>query len=114
MEEYNWAGARVEVLGAGRSGSHATEVMKVFPGTRVQLLSPREHDESDKGFVDWKFLSVLSWGENPRGTWVLDIVDKVSRLQETSSRDLHFDLPTRIYFIAIAPRHVILNFVTLL
>ncbi|XP_023717967.1 neuroendocrine convertase 1 isoform X2 [Cryptotermes secundus] len=46
-------------------------------GTRVQLLSPRERDQSDKGFVGWKFLSVLSWGEQPRGKWVLDIIDQV-------------------------------------
>jgi proprotein convertase subtilisin/kexin type 1 len=52
--------------------------MKMFAGTRVQLLSPRELDQSDKGFVDWKFMSVLTWGEQPRGTWVLDITDKVS------------------------------------
>jgi hypothetical protein len=66
--------------GAYRSGSHATEVIKMFPGTRVQLLGPRERDQSDQGFVDWKFMSVLSWGEQPRGTWVLDIIDEVSRI----------------------------------
>ncbi|KAJ9600056.1 hypothetical protein L9F63_009647, partial [Diploptera punctata] len=46
-------------------------------GTTVQLLSPRNLDRSDKGFTNWKFMSVLTWGENPRGTWTLDIVDKV-------------------------------------
>lgn len=46
-------------------------------GTRVQLLSPRERDQSEKGFVDWKFMSVLSWGEQPGGTWVLDVIDEV-------------------------------------
>lgn len=50
----------------------------MFAGTRVQLLSPRQRDQSDKGFVNWKFMSVLSWGEQPQGTWVLDIIDEVS------------------------------------
>jgi len=57
---------------------HTTEVISLFTGTRVQLLSPRQHDQSDKGFVNWKFMSVLSWGEQPRGTWVLDIIDEVT------------------------------------
>jgi hypothetical protein len=58
---------------------HTTEVITISAGTRVQLLSPRQRDQSDKGFVNWKFMSVLSWGEQPRGTWVLDIIDEVSR-----------------------------------
>jgi proprotein convertase subtilisin/kexin type 1 len=57
---------------------HTTEVISLFAGTRVQLLSHRQHDQSDKGFVNWKFMSVLSWGEQPRGTWVLDIIDEVT------------------------------------
>ena len=58
--------------------NHTTEVITLFTGTRVQLLSPRQRDQSDKGFMNWKFMSVLSWGEQPRGTWVLDIIDEVS------------------------------------
>jgi subtilisin-like proprotein convertase family protein len=57
---------------------HTTEVITLFAGTRVQLLSPRQRDQSDKGFVNWKFMSVLTWGEQPRGTWVLDIIDEVT------------------------------------
>ncbi|XP_066995940.2 neuroendocrine convertase 1-like [Anabrus simplex] len=45
-------------------------------GTRVQLLGPRKLDDSDKGFVNWKFMSVLTWGENPTGIWMLEISDK--------------------------------------
>jgi subtilisin-like proprotein convertase family protein len=57
---------------------HTTEVITLFAGTKVQLLSHRQLDQSDKGFVNWKFMSVLSWGEQPRGTWVLDIIDEVT------------------------------------
>ena len=34
-------------------------------------------DQSDKGFVNWKFMSVLTWGEHAKGTWSLEIVDQV-------------------------------------
>ena len=60
-------------------GNHrTTEVISLFAGTRIQLLSPRIYDQSDKGFVNWKFMSVLTWGEQPRGTWILDIMDEVN------------------------------------
>lgn len=51
--------------------------VRPFTGTTIQLLSPRQRDQSDKGFEDWKFMSVLSWGEQPSGTWILDIIDEV-------------------------------------
>jgi subtilisin-like proprotein convertase family protein len=40
-------------------------------GTEAQLLQPRRNDKSKAGFRDWIFLSVATWGENPRGTWRL-------------------------------------------
>nr|XP_034178752.1 neuroendocrine convertase 1-like isoform X1 [Osmia lignaria]XP_034178753.1 neuroendocrine convertase 1-like isoform X1 [Osmia lignaria] len=46
-------------------------------GTNVQLLKPRRLDNSDSGFESWKFMSVASWGEDPRGTWTLDILDEI-------------------------------------
>ncbi|XP_021936624.1 neuroendocrine convertase 1-like isoform X2 [Zootermopsis nevadensis] len=56
----------------------ALEMQLTSPaGTGIQLLSPRQRDQSDKGFEDWKFMSVLSWGEQPSGTWILDIIDEV-------------------------------------
>lgn len=45
-------------------------------GTKVQILKPRKLDDSAAGFQKWKFMSVASWGEDPRGTWILDIVDQ--------------------------------------
>lgn len=46
-------------------------------GTEAQLLLPRRNDKSMKGFRDWTFLSLATWGEDPRGTWRLncDIFD---------------------------------------
>ncbi|KOC66569.1 Neuroendocrine convertase 1 [Habropoda laboriosa] len=45
-------------------------------GFTVQLLKPRKWDNSTSGFKEWKFMSVASWGEDPRGIWILDIADK--------------------------------------
>merc|ERR1712038_2016725 len=42
-------------------------------GTRAQLLDNRPHDVSGSGFTNWPFMSVHSWGENPRGKWRLEI-----------------------------------------
>ncbi|XP_015432292.1 PREDICTED: neuroendocrine convertase 1-like [Dufourea novaeangliae] len=46
-------------------------------GTTVQILKPRKLDDSPAGFEKWKFMSVASWGEDPRGCWVLDILDEI-------------------------------------
>ncbi|XP_036141691.1 neuroendocrine convertase 1 isoform X2 [Monomorium pharaonis] len=45
-------------------------------GTTVNILSPRKLDNSNV-FIKWKFMSVATWGEDPRGTWILDITDEV-------------------------------------
>ncbi|XP_043523370.1 neuroendocrine convertase 1-like isoform X1 [Frieseomelitta varia] len=46
-------------------------------GTKVQILKPRKLDDSAAGFEKWKFMSVASWGEDPRGSWFLDILDEI-------------------------------------
>lgn len=45
-------------------------------GTRSRLLSPRGEDLSDEGFMKWPFMTTHSWGEDPRGTWTLEINDE--------------------------------------
>ncbi|KAF7414457.1 hypothetical protein HZH68_002946 [Vespula germanica] len=50
---------------------------KDFLSTKVQLLGPRKLDDSSEGFNKWKFMSVASWGEDPHGTWILHIFDKI-------------------------------------
>lgn len=46
-------------------------------GTRTRLLSPRRRDNSRAGFRRWPFMSVHTWGEDPKGWWQLEIYDKV-------------------------------------
>ncbi|XP_043284514.1 neuroendocrine convertase 1-like isoform X2 [Venturia canescens] len=45
-------------------------------GTKTTVLNPRRLDDSKEGFTKWKFMSVATWGENPRGTWTLEITDQ--------------------------------------
>merc|ERR1719187_278824 len=42
-------------------------------GTKSQLLTTRSRDTSTRGFQDWPFLTVFSWGEDPAGTWLLEV-----------------------------------------
>ena len=51
-------------------------------GTKSQLLARRPHDSSRAGFHDWPFLTVFCWGENPAGTWQLEIQNE-GRYQAT-------------------------------
>lgn len=48
-------------------------------GTKTVLLAERQRDKSPYGFKDWDFMSVHTWGEDPTGTWILKIIDTVSR-----------------------------------
>ncbi|KAK6049761.1 convertase P-domain protein, partial [Cooperia oncophora] len=42
-------------------------------GCTIQLLQPRKNDDSPDGLSQWPFISVGHWGENPRGTWKLEV-----------------------------------------
>lgn len=44
-------------------------------GTKSELLKERRQDYSNKGFQNWPFMTVFSWGENPRGKWTLKVTD---------------------------------------
>ncbi|XP_071450351.1 neuroendocrine convertase 1-like [Hetaerina americana] len=44
-------------------------------GTTAQLLKVRPADDSSNGFQRWRFMSVLTWAENPTGIWKLLIQD---------------------------------------
>lgn len=50
----------------------------IIKGTNTMLLSEREQDWSDEGFVNWPLMSVHTWGENPSGTWKLRLNDRVN------------------------------------
>ncbi|CAG5101699.1 Similar to Pcsk1: Neuroendocrine convertase 1 (Rattus norvegicus) [Cotesia congregata] len=56
----------------------ALEIYLTSPtGTRIKILNRRKLDDSQDGFKNWKFMSVATWGEDPRGTWTLHITDNV-------------------------------------
>lgn len=44
-------------------------------GTNWLTIDSRcsDHDLSRAGFVSWPFMSVHTWGEGPRGSWLLEI-----------------------------------------
>ncbi|KAA8583722.1 hypothetical protein FQN60_014930 [Etheostoma spectabile] len=43
-------------------------------GTKSILLSRRPRDDNSKvGFDKWPFMTTHTWGEDPRGTWVLEV-----------------------------------------
>eukprot|EP00095_Tigriopus_kingsejongensis_P009291 snap_masked-scaffold175_size286436-processed-gene-1.14 protein:Tk09291 transcript:snap_masked-scaffold175_size286436-processed-gene-1.14-mRNA-1 annotation:"furin-like convertase" len=44
-------------------------------GTRSTLLFPRPRDSFATTFEEWPFLSVHFWGENPTGTWKLEVMN---------------------------------------
>ena len=44
-------------------------------GTRSVLLLPRPRDSFATTFEEWPFLSVHFWGENPTGTWKLEVLN---------------------------------------
>ncbi|KAB0801664.1 hypothetical protein PPYR_03850 [Photinus pyralis] len=56
----------------------ALEMFLTSPaGTRVQILNAREYDTSSKGFQNWTFMSVATWGERPDGPWTVTVQDQV-------------------------------------
>uniref|UniRef100_A0A224XK28 furin n=1 Tax=Panstrongylus lignarius TaxID=156445 RepID=A0A224XK28_9HEMI len=59
-------------------------------GTKTTLLARRPHDISRSGFRSWPFMSVHTWGENPIGTWMLDIHNEARFLAQLSDWNLIF------------------------
>uniref|UniRef100_A0A8B9T289 Neuroendocrine convertase 1 n=1 Tax=Anas platyrhynchos TaxID=8839 RepID=A0A8B9T289_ANAPL len=72
-------------------------------GTSTVLLAERERDKSPNGFKNWDFMSVHTWGENPRGTWVLRITD-VSRRIQNEGRIVNWKLI--LHGTATQPEHM--------
>jgi subtilisin-like proprotein convertase family protein len=54
-------------------------------GTKSRLLSPRPLDDSKEG-VDFTFMTVHNWGEDPHGTWTLDVADNHDNRDSSESR----------------------------
>ncbi|XP_057332324.1 neuroendocrine convertase 1-like isoform X2 [Microplitis mediator] len=55
--------------------------------TRVKILNRRKLDDSQDGFKNWKFMSVATWGEDPRGTWTLEIIDNAGPMSNNGTID---------------------------
>ena len=50
------------------------QIFLVSPnGTRTTLLQKRKNDKQERDFHDWPFMSVHFWGEQPVGTWTLEM-----------------------------------------
>ena len=45
-------------------------------GTLSTLLSHRDNDVSSDGYIDWSFMSVMFWGEDPTGEWSLSVITR--------------------------------------
>ncbi|KAI8069035.1 peptidase S8/S53 domain-containing protein, partial [Gilbertella persicaria] len=52
------------------------EILLTSPhGIVSQLGTPRRYDKSDAGLMDWTFMTVKHWEEDPVGSWTLSVVD---------------------------------------
>lgn len=60
-------------VSAGRKRGDLRIYLTSPQGTRSTLLDARPQDYSSSGYIDWPFMTTHSWGENPRGRWVLEI-----------------------------------------
>ncbi len=60
-------------MSAGRKRGDLRIYLQSPSGTRSTLLDVRPQDFSSSGFIDWPFMSVHFWGENPSGTWYLEV-----------------------------------------
>ncbi|CAD5207153.1 unnamed protein product [Bursaphelenchus okinawaensis] len=69
----------VQVVSTIRYGKRGDLKLTLYSpsGTESVLLPPRPQDVNQNGFHKWPFLSVQTWGEDPRGTWTL-IVESVT------------------------------------
>ena len=60
-------------------------------GTLSVLLHPRPLDNKPGEYVDWPFMSVMFWGEDPTGQWTLNIrTGDVTGVAVVSRVEFHF------------------------
>ncbi|KAI0980232.1 hypothetical protein GJ496_009479 [Pomphorhynchus laevis] len=64
-------------VGIGQKYRGYLKINLISPsGTKVVLLDYRLKDKSLKGFNQWPFMSVMTWGEDPRGCWIIEFFVK--------------------------------------
>lgn len=66
---------RVYVTLSHKSRGSLRIILTSPAGTKSELLAPRDRDYSSDGFQNWPFMTVFSWGENPVGTWKIEVTD---------------------------------------
>ncbi|KAL1923175.1 uncharacterized protein VTP21DRAFT_9551 [Calcarisporiella thermophila] len=67
------------------------EIYLISPnGVTSQLAARRRFDTSSEGLVDWSFMSVKHWEEDPVGVWALRVVDRYN--PESSGRFIDWRL----------------------
>lgn len=67
------------------------EILLVSPNNVTsQLGTPRKNDNSKDGLVNWTFMSVKHWEEQPVGNWTLWIIDE--RNPEFKGKLIHWKL----------------------
>lgn len=65
------------VISLAHASRGAVSIDLVSPmGTRSRVLGRRKGDIKRGSFKNWAFLSTHFWGENPYGTWKLEIESK--------------------------------------
>lgn len=62
----------VEVANIGRRGDIEIELLSPS-GTTSTLLGQRPRDYRASGYIEWPFMSVMFWGEDPAGNWSLSV-----------------------------------------
>ena len=70
-------------------------------GTQSTLLNYRSNDDRSGGYFKWPFMSVMFWGENPRGWWRLTLRSR-NRRTAVSFEGLRF----QFYGTSVTPESV--------
>ena len=86
------ANITLEVSGGGRQERGDIAVHLTSPsGTVSTLLGYRVADDSQEGYINWPFMSVMFWGENASGEWTFRITsDSSSTSVRMSGLKIHF------------------------
>ncbi|XP_053396532.1 PC3-like endoprotease variant B [Mercenaria mercenaria] len=82
----------VQLIFKGVSGRRGNvEIILVSPaGTRSELLTRRPPDDSQDD-IDFEFMTVHNWGENPDGTWTVEVCDNPGEEREHRGNTIHWE-----------------------
>ena len=48
----------------------------ISPRGTVAVLLPQRRQDSGSSFTDWEFMSTHTWGEDPKGTWTIELENR--------------------------------------